>query len=641
MNEIKKFKLQEVLDLDTIDEDLETKALKIIENYWQAAYQKLRKRHRDWFIIDRFIDGDHWVIYNKVSNSIQSLPINSGEIRRSINLIDVQLRSTKNFITRNEMRIEVHPRVNSEESEEKRKELADKHQTLIQFYYDKFQLKQLQDELVDEGMRHGFSILMIYLKSLEPYPQIDVEVKSSYDFYCDPNATALDVNHCKYFLLTSKQYIDDIKENKDYNLLGNREISPESKENASEYKAQLDRSRDRMGLIIREGLEQINIKDIYFRFKGEDDKWKIGQITCSSNRILKAKTLNITDYSIAPYWPEKKVDQIFPKAWAMNLVPVNKAIDKMASHTETYVLKMLNGKILAREGAIVNKITDKQGEIIRWKGTMEPKEMNFAPLPSTPQAYMQTCRTYMEDLGGMHASSLGALPASSQSGKSIEALQAADANNVADPIKNLGYTLTIFAKRLIDLLSSNTAVESTVDYVKGTISKKVSFIGATPLKGNKETRSLYEKKNVLIVDPDVDLRIEMVPGLAYTEAGRYDKLLELVQAQALPVETLLEELRFSNVGDIVGKLQQQQRVKASLQNVGNPNQPNMNPIELADMENQSLLQGRQVPSTPPELAIPQHTQLHKAFIDEQTQKGIPQEQLNLLINHYNQETNKL
>lgn len=613
-----------------------------VESHFLAAYNKIKKNHREWYIIDRFIDGDHWVVYNKVNNTIQNLPVSSGETRRSINLIDTQLRAVKNFITRNEMRMEVHP---ADSSVDSNNEKAEAGQIITQYYYRKNKIKKQQGLLVDEGLRHGVSYIEISWagEDSKGVPKINIDIKSSYDVFLEPNATELKVDKCRYVITTSKEYVDEIKENKDYDLIDeNTVIDYEQKESASEYKSKLERDRNKMSAGNEtEELKTAIVKHLHFRYKEKgSDSYSIGLISVVGNTLLQVKKLNISEYNIIPYYPELKADQIYPKPWAMNVITPNKAVDKMSSHIENYVLKMLNGKILAKEGAIVNKVTDKQGEIVKWKGSQKPEEMSLQPLPSTPFEYMRMAIKFIEDLGGMHPSSLGALPAANQSGRSIEALQAADANNVADPIKNLSHTLTELTLRLFDLLRANVMTKKTVSFLQDGKKKEASFVGAKPLTESPEALENYKNEGVYVID-ETEVDIELVPGLAYTEAGRYDKLVELVKYEVIPPEYLLKELRFSNVGDIVRSLEKSQRMKAVNNGIKPGGEPSVNPIELANMENQSLAGGQEIPPTPPELAIAEHTNLHKVFIEQMRAEGKTDEELQLLLNHYNLEVNQI
>lgn len=623
-------KLQEYFG-KTLTESDKKDILSTVNDYFAASQEKMRKHHREWYLIDRFLDGDHWVVYNKLTNSIQSLPVSSGEIRRTVNLADIQIRSVKNFITRNAVRMEVRPRNDPSQK------AAEAGHDISQYYFETCRLKMAQGDIVDEALRHfvGYFVIGLGDTNRDNVPDITVTVRSSYDIYPSPEATDICVEKCRYIFDTHSEYIDDIKDNKDYDLINkNTKFETETETNVSEYKSKLDRDRETRQPQKSKDLDRTTVKNLYFRYR-DDTKWKVGQITVAGNQILKIKKLNTKDYPIVAYRTERKIDQLIGKAWVKNILSPNKAADKMCSHIETYILRMLNGKILLKENTTMSRFTDKQGEIIKWKGGSAPENWRLEPMPSTPFDYLKFLLRFIEDTGGVHPSSLGALPAANQSGKSIEALQAADANNVADPVKNLGYSMTELLYRIFDILSANTLVTATINVINGDKEQKqVKFIGGQPLSESPEAIEANRNQGALVIE-DMDVSVEIVPDLAYTEAGRYDKLMELVKEQVIPPQVILEQLRFSNVGDIIKKLNQQKRLEGFAK--GNE-RPMVDPIELANQENNTMGNNQEVPPTPIELVVPEHTQLHEIYLKQLD----PESQgATLLTAHINQEKSGL
>ena len=624
-------KLQEYLEKKELTDEEKKDIISTVNDYFKASQEKMRKHHREWYLIDRFLDGEHWVVYNKLTGQMQTLPVDSGEIRRTINLADIQVRTIKNFINRNAVRMEVHPRGDIS------KEKAEIGHDIAQYYFETCKLKRGQGDIVDEAIKHfiGYFVIGLGDTNRDNVPDITVDVRSSYNIYPSPEATDITVSKCKYVFDTYTEYIDDIKDDDDNDLINDdTKIESEQTENVSEYKAKLERDRETKQPQVTKSLDHATVKNLYFRYK-EGTKWKVGQIKVAGDTILKVKKLNTKDYPIVAYRTERKIDQLISKPWVKNIIAPNKAVDKMCSHIETYVLKMLNGKILMKQGTTISRFTDKQGEIIKYKGGSAPDNWRLEPLPSTPFEYMKYALRFIEDTGGIHASSLGALPAANQSGKSIEALQAADANNVADPVRNLGYTMTDLLYRIFDILSANTLVAATIKIIDGDKNEKeVKFIGGAPLQESPDAKKVHEEAGAMIIE-DMDVNVEIVPDLAYTEAGRYDKLMELAKEKIIPAETILEELRFSNVANIVKRLQNAQRLEGFAK--GNE-RPMIDPIELANQENNTMANGQEVPPTPIELRVPEHTQLHEVFLKQLD----PQSQgASLLTAHINIEKSNL
>jgi len=46
-----------------------------IDSIYENLKQYYLKQQRDWYINERFVRGDHWIVFNKTLNQVQQLPI--------------------------------------------------------------------------------------------------------------------------------------------------------------------------------------------------------------------------------------------------------------------------------------------------------------------------------------------------------------------------------------------------------------------------------------------------------------------------------------------------------------------------------------------------------------------------------------
>jgi uncharacterized spore protein YtfJ len=232
----------------------------------------------------------------------------------------------------------------------------------------------------------------------------------------------------------------------------------------------------------------------------------------------------------------------------------------------------------------------------------------LAPLPSTPFQYINNLEGWIEEFGGIREASLGRAPGSLQSARGLEALQAADAATVAEPIENLEIFLSEIAEFILEILSDSTITSETIFDGKGNI----NYIGS----GAKITPS-----NTIIVEPR-KVKVVIVPELAYTEEAKKELIFKLSEAQIIDPETLMEYLNISNISDIMERVQfkkdeqyKQEMMKQKAAHATNGNAPD-DSATLADQENMQMAAGQDVPLTPKALWVPEHTQLHMAFINE-------------------------
>jgi len=268
---------------------------------------------------------------------------------------------------------------------------------------------------------------------------------------------------------------------------------------------------------------------------------------------------------------------------------------------------MLKGKWLIKQGVEVSSITDKGAEKIYYKGNIAPSQQSLQPLPSTPFAYTANLERWIEELGGMREASLGRVPGSLQSGKGVEALQAADASTVAEAVENLELMLSEMGEFCLEILSDyQIASDEIIED-----GQKIKFIGDVE----------NAPENALVIKPST-VRVTVVPEIAYSEEGKMDRMMRLAEAKLIDPQTVLEQLNFSNVGDIIERMNKQKQEEFKQEMVKQKESHRTegegpaDTADLADQENMSMAAGTPPPLTPQALWTPEHTQLHMAFIQE-------------------------
>jgi hypothetical protein len=270
---------------------------------------------------------------------------------------------------------------------------------------------------------------------------------------------------------------------------------------------------------------------------------------------------------------------------------------------------MLAGKWLIKQGTEVSIMTDKGAEKIFYKGNTAPVQQNLQPLPVAPFNYLQNLERWIEELGGTREASLGRVPGSLQSGKAVEALQAADAGTVAEPIENLEILLQEVGEFILEIISeyqdtSNEIVEDgeKVRYIKN--GAEVKPEGAISIFGNEK------------------IKVQIVPEVAYSDDARKEWLMRLAEAKIIDERTVLERFQFSNIGDIIERVKKNKeeeykkemlKQRESHRTDGNGPQ---DAADLADQENTQMAAGQSVPLTPRAIWAPEHLQLHMAFIQQ-------------------------
>lgn len=571
---------------------------KFIDSLQDNCVKGMLKYHRDWYINERFAKGNHWVVYNKTLNKIQTLPSDGEEVRRTVNKIRSQIRGVKNFIKRNQPRWEVHPDDITEES----KQEALKKNKIVQNIYETRQVPLLLTKQVTSALKFSVGIIEGGIIKKDGKQYLDFWVDDVFDVFFDPSATSKE--SCRFILKVIPKPLTSI------NAQYKQKLTSDNKDAASQYKETLE--REKKDGDVNKGLPDLEtslVKELWLKSIGKDGKVRMRMIKSAGNKVLEAVDTNYKRYPLFIYNPEVDTNCIYSDPWIKDLISLNKSLDRTVSQMEVYIQRLNSGKFLIKQGVEVSSITDKGGEKVYYKGQVPPTYLQQPQIPSALFTYSQNLEGYIEELGGMREASLGRVPSSLQSGKAIEALQAADAGTVAEPIENLELMLGEMAEFILEVIEE---YQITSDEII-TKDEKIKYIGGSVSEVPENTLAIKGGK----------VKVVIVPEIAYSEDAKKEWTMRLAEAQLIDPQTVLEQFAFSNVSDIVERVQKQQeeqykqemmKQQASHASAGD-GQP-QDTADLADQENQKMLSGQQVPATPKALWAPEHTQLHMAFLQQ-------------------------
>ncbi len=583
-------------------------AVKLIDSLYDDCIAKNLKKHKEWYLNERFVRGDHWVVYNKTSNKVMSLPLKEGEIRRTINKIRTQVRGVKNFIKRSQPRWEVHP----DGVEEADLKEAQQKNTILQYFYRTKNFRQLMTDSITNSMKMSVGLIEGAVEEQNGKFNIDFWVDDTFQIVFDPLSST--IQGSRFYIKTKPRAISAIEE--EYGV----KIVADNKRAAAQYKELLENEKyEDGGAKGGEDLETAIVKELWMKWEEEDKddegnhtsnpKTKIRVITVAANKILRIYEPKYRQYPLWKYTPEREAGVMYPDSWVKDLISPNKSLDKTVSSLESYVQRMLKGKWLIKQGVEVSTITDQGAEKIYYNGSVPPSQMNLQPLPSTPFTYTDSLERWIEEFGGIREASLGRVPGSLQSGKALEALQSADAAVVAEPIENMEIVLQNIGEFCLEIISDYSISSETI-VEEG---KSVKYIGDV-----EEGRA---PEDALIIKPS-KIKVKIVPEIAYTEEAKLSRLLQLAEGGLIDPQTVLEKLNVSNISDVLERMKKrkEQEMQENMINQRESHRTDGNgPEDTADLANQENMQmaaGQDVPMTPQTLWTPEHTPLHIAFIQE-------------------------
>ena len=590
------------------------------DNLVDPARNERKQTDLKWYFNTNFVDGNHYIQYNSVSNSIETPPRKRGTIRLTINKTRAAIRSVKNYATRYQPKAEVVPGDLDEDTITNARRAG----KLLDYLHIQLYLRSKIRKLVHNGLVYsvGFWELGWDDTADNGLGQVTIDNHDPFDIFLPLTARIEGpVIHSPFIAKVISKNTNDIKTDDRYPEEKREKIVPDVEAAYSEIKARVLRKRG-----VKESREEgQEVTLLYEVMLYDHEEENIKKVTFASDQLLLEEDLDLKEYPIYIFQPDP-TDMAYSPSWVEDLVPINKAIDRLQSQILDYNNKMLRGRYKAPKGHGVNLVATGRGgpdvEVLEYNAGFELNQMEMAPLPLTINRQVTDLNTEMEHLSGAHEASLGSLPAGARSGKTLEALQAADSNNLAGIRESLEDFLSVVYSRILDIVADK--------YVASRVIKLTE-----PEEGGQQFMGVVgagageAPEGAAIVNKDNEVIVKIGSWLGYTREAQRETLMEL-GGKAIPWEEVLRQMEFPNINELSKKAREERleehELKAEIAGRrgegGQPGQAGAMPnpdVALADDENARMMQGEQLPPTPN--ASPEHSQAHVDFLRSPDAQG--------------------
>ena len=528
----------------------------------------------EWYVNQRFIDGDHFLKFDRKSGKVTNAEPGDDEggkkIRRSINLMKAQIRGLKNFVLKAPLTVEFSPapKDGSEEAKEAARKEARNKEAAWRGIEDKLKLKRLRRPVVDDGfVKHSG-----YIGVLPASGELGVRVDryDSYDVYPDSTASFYDGT---VLLLATKQNVQAIKSNSAYE--NTAEVKGDGRLSLSDFKNNYERSKlgganqNSQGDLESTILRQLFIKCPYGEEVGEDGTKKLkkledGQvhiwiITFTTEELHRIEETRFKQWPLIRYTPEDSGGRVHGRAWAHDLKDPNKTVNNMISTAEEWHVKA-KPKLLVPKDSSLKEITTTTAEVLEYDARKSDGIKDFMPqgVPASLFTLVNLSQAFSADVGGMHRASGGDVPVGVKSGRGIEALQSADAEfNMAEPMENWAETWQEMVERVLEVVSEQVTTQVPLEYEDSEgMTQRLNIMGKAGLQ-NQDGSTNEAPEGVVVITPS-RVKVRAVPEVSYTEDGRREILKELYESKLIDRKTVLEAYRFGNVGDIIDRVLEEQ-----------------------------------------------------------------------------------
>jgi hypothetical protein len=589
----------------------------------------------EWYTNHKFENGEHYMAVNTVTGSLEANPPKKrGEVRMVINKIRSTKRAIQNYVTRTQPKAEIIPGDTDEDTIKNARRLG----KTLDFLFRKLHLEQIVSGVVDTGLSNSVGIVEVDWDENADggIGEVRVRMHDPFDVYFDKRSHLYAGRIVGRFIAKAiVKSTDEVKADKRYDEKARKEVQPDEELAASRFKVKI--LTKEMGSNEDSKIPTTTVKE--FHLWDDDKNSKGGHVkifTYAGDQVLLEEDSLDKEYPIYFFQISMNPLKVYQRAWVTDAIPLNKAIDRTISQKIMYMNQALVFRLIAEKGHGVGVTTNEMGEVWEVNKGRSFQQMAMNPLPAGYDMVSNELNNYIEDLLGAHDAALGRMPTGARSGNTLEAIQAADANNLTGLTQSLESFLSVVFERMLDIVAKKYQVSRIVKIAEPEEGQEyIKVIGA----GSKQAEGM-KKEGATIITEDNEVIVKIGSWLGHTLEAKRETMMKLAEMGVLPAEEILRQFEFPNVEELSAKARDQRLEQGQMdleiaghaqggQGGQKPQGPDMQ--ALADKENMEMAQGTPVPST--EGADVTHTQAHTDFMQSDTFKQLPDEVKQLFADH--------
>lgn len=589
------------------------------QKLFRSASDSRKRYDWEWLTRDLFRRGFQFSRYNPASKTV--VLATRSNIKIPINIVHAQMRTIKNQVTSVRPKWEVMPIGLSDDAVTNARYSG----KLLDYYYDKLQLRRKIKETVIQGLMYSvggpWQVGYDEDGGEDGQGEVFIWLLDPFDFYIDPNATSL--NDAEYVVKAVRKPLAEIKSNLEYDFHINvDDLHGEMKQAASEYKQFLlqalknyqagDSEEEEEGAILYEAwiktrVTEKNQEEIQDDLKANDQDAKdlrIGEVLMRRVTYLdmiedplEVVLFRRSDFPFCLYQADVNPMEVYGESWIKHVIPMNRALNALESSTFRYNYKYAIGRIVVDKNSGVRIISNEHGDIIEKNAGAEVSALPLQPLPQSYENQIDNMRRYLEDVGGAHEVSMGRIPTGVKSGIGIAELKAADAVNQQDLLDGMEEFLTEVAQKILKEISMNYDVPKIVKVLgKGGDPEHFAVVGSkSGSKRNKnEVKIGTDIFKVATIGSENEIKVNIGSWLSHTKEERLNQLKEYFEAGLIDKQTFLENAEFPDVKNIIRRTRQEELLaKMSGQPSQAANGAPVSDEEIAEQENYMMqVEGR-------------------------------------------------
>lgn len=603
------------------------------ESLLEDARSSREKKDLEWYLNYMFVEGNHYLSYNTTTQSLENNPPkNRGEVRMVVNKIRSSKRAIQNYVTSSRPKWEITPGDIDTDTITYARRLG----KVLDYIYRKLHLEAMVSGVIDTGLDTSVGWVELDWDEDAEGGQGQVVVKNHdpFEVFVDKRAYLYAGRLVSRFVSkTVNRSLDEIKNDGRYIEKNRKQVKEDDEPAVSRLKAKIIRRENGQD---DKAIKRATVKEfMLWDDEGNDKKGKVHLFTYAGNQVLRDEPLKAKKYNIYCYQISMNPLRIYQRAWVSDAVPLNKALDRSVSQKITYINKALKYTVIAEKGHGAGVSSNEMGEILEINKGRNYTQMQIQPLPGGFDRLDSELSTYMEDIMGAHDAALGRLPSGARSGDTLEALQAADSNNLTGLTQALESFLSVLGEDILEIVAEKYVASRVVHIAEPEEGQE--YIKVQGEKGK------LPKDKALTIKGENEVIVKIGSWLGHTKEAQIANIMKLAELGVLPREAVLRYMEFPNVEELSRKAQEEslEQHKMDLEVAGrNQNQqpqqpqgedPNAQMKDMADKENMEIMNGAQIPPT--EGANMVHTQTHLDFMQTDTFRSADPQVQAMLAQH--------
>lgn len=369
------------------------------DEWLEDAKQARNRREFEWYMNYMFLDGNHYIKYNTVTNALERPPRRKGEVRVAVNKIRAANRAIKNYSTRFEPKWEPVPGDIDPETVKSARRAG----KLLDYLYRKLHLEIMIKGLVDTGLNTsvGWVELDWDENAMNGQGEVKVVLHDPFDIYHDKGGYLYEGKFQGRFICkTVQKSLAEVQADERYDKKARKKVQSDDELATSIMKSRLIRKRQGP---TEKKIKTVTVNEFYLYEDEENEEGgNIRLFTYAGGEVLRDEPLKDKEFPLYLFQIPQDPLNVYHRSWNADAIPLNKALDRTISQKIMYVNQALVYRIIAEKGHGANPITNDMGQILEINPGRKYNPMEMPPLPAALDSLNADMNLYIEDILSAH-----------------------------------------------------------------------------------------------------------------------------------------------------------------------------------------------------------------------------------------------